>query len=258
MDDNSCDDDANDDYYYYYYYYHYYYYFFLFYLIYFFCKLYLIIPPITGTFQIQTLSPWCRQRPSWLPSSGCWSPGVCGSCQISFHQQPLKNPEELRSSTSRPKHPLCFLICFFTFFSCASFPCLPCDLPWPLTSRPPHGPSVTVQVLFALNATALLYFHLRTCRTDPGFIRVTEEEKKMVRNPEEPRAESSCLAWCSSWALCVSVCVRMCWCWLKPAAWTPGSSARPAWWVSGLLLCGFYSKSFLSLGGNVEDQSGAC
>lgn len=43
----------------------------------------------------------------------------------------------------------------------------------------PDGPSVTVQVLFALNATALLYFHLRTCRTDPGFIRVTEEEKKM-------------------------------------------------------------------------------
>lgn len=79
-----------------------------------------------------------------------------------------------------------------------------------------------------------------------------------LRNPEEPRAESSCLAWCSSWALCVSVCVRMCWCWLKPAAWTPGSSARPAWWVSGLLLCGFYSKSFLDLGGNVKDQSGAC
>uniref|UniRef100_A0A669CB03 Palmitoyltransferase n=1 Tax=Oreochromis niloticus TaxID=8128 RepID=A0A669CB03_ORENI len=37
----------------------------------------------------------------------------------------------------------------------------------------------TVQVLFTLNATALLYYYLRTCRTDPGFIRATEEEKKM-------------------------------------------------------------------------------
>lgn len=46
-------------------------------------------------------------------------------------------------------------------------------------------------MLFALNATALLYFHLRTCRTDPGFIRVTEEEKKMVRKPEEPRRTQS-------------------------------------------------------------------
>ncbi|CAI5644674.1 putative palmitoyltransferase ZDHHC13 isoform X1 [Oreochromis niloticus] len=43
----------------------------------------------------------------------------------------------------------------------------------------PDQPSATVQVLFTLNATALLYYYLRTCRTDPGFIRATEEEKKM-------------------------------------------------------------------------------
>uniref|UniRef100_A0A665V0U1 Palmitoyltransferase n=1 Tax=Echeneis naucrates TaxID=173247 RepID=A0A665V0U1_ECHNA len=36
----------------------------------------------------------------------------------------------------------------------------------------------TVQVLFSLNATALLYYYLRTCRTDPGFVKATEEEKK--------------------------------------------------------------------------------
>ncbi|XP_061593876.1 putative palmitoyltransferase ZDHHC13 [Cololabis saira] len=43
----------------------------------------------------------------------------------------------------------------------------------------PDGPSATVQVLFTLNATALLYYYLRTCRTDPGFIKTTEEKKKM-------------------------------------------------------------------------------
>uniref|UniRef100_A0A3P8RLJ4 Palmitoyltransferase n=1 Tax=Amphiprion percula TaxID=161767 RepID=A0A3P8RLJ4_AMPPE len=43
----------------------------------------------------------------------------------------------------------------------------------------PDGPSATVQVLFALNATALLYYYLRTYRTDPGFVKATEEEKKM-------------------------------------------------------------------------------
>uniref|UniRef100_A0A8C4H9E4 Palmitoyltransferase n=1 Tax=Dicentrarchus labrax TaxID=13489 RepID=A0A8C4H9E4_DICLA len=48
-----------------------------------------------------------------------------------------------------------------------------------LNLRPPHGPSATVQVLFTLNATALLYYYLRTCRTDPGFVKATEEEKKM-------------------------------------------------------------------------------
>ncbi|CAG5849196.1 unnamed protein product, partial [Menidia menidia] len=37
----------------------------------------------------------------------------------------------------------------------------------------------TVQVLFTLNATALLYYYVRTCRTDPGFIKTTEEKKKM-------------------------------------------------------------------------------
>uniref|UniRef100_A0A3Q2R1V7 Palmitoyltransferase n=1 Tax=Fundulus heteroclitus TaxID=8078 RepID=A0A3Q2R1V7_FUNHE len=43
----------------------------------------------------------------------------------------------------------------------------------------PDLPSTTVQVLFTLNATALLYCFLRTCRTDPGFIKATEEQKKM-------------------------------------------------------------------------------
>ncbi|XP_047437519.1 putative palmitoyltransferase ZDHHC13 [Mugil cephalus] len=43
----------------------------------------------------------------------------------------------------------------------------------------PVGPSATVQVLFTLNATALFYYYLRTCRTDPGFLKATEEEKKM-------------------------------------------------------------------------------
>ncbi|XP_078110001.1 putative palmitoyltransferase ZDHHC13 [Sander vitreus] len=43
----------------------------------------------------------------------------------------------------------------------------------------PDGPSATVQVLFTLNATALLYYYFRTCRTDPGFVKATEEEKKM-------------------------------------------------------------------------------
>ena len=45
----------------------------------------------------------------------------------------------------------------------------------------PHGPSATVQVLFTLNATALLYYYLRACRTDPGVVKATEEEKKMVK-----------------------------------------------------------------------------
>ena len=45
----------------------------------------------------------------------------------------------------------------------------------------PHGPSAVVQVLFTLNASALLYYYLRSCRTDPGTVRATEEEKKMVR-----------------------------------------------------------------------------
>lgn len=43
----------------------------------------------------------------------------------------------------------------------------------------PDGPSATVQVLFTLNATALLYYYLRTYRTDPGFVKATEEEKKL-------------------------------------------------------------------------------
>ncbi|XP_030650293.1 putative palmitoyltransferase ZDHHC13 [Chanos chanos] len=42
----------------------------------------------------------------------------------------------------------------------------------------PDGPSATVQVLSTLSVTALLYYYLRSCRTDPGVIRATEEEKK--------------------------------------------------------------------------------
>ncbi|XP_037102463.1 putative palmitoyltransferase ZDHHC13 [Syngnathus acus] len=43
----------------------------------------------------------------------------------------------------------------------------------------PDGHSATVQVLFTLTATALLYYYLRACKTDPGFVKATEEEKKM-------------------------------------------------------------------------------
>ncbi|XP_030232754.1 putative palmitoyltransferase ZDHHC13 [Gadus morhua] len=43
----------------------------------------------------------------------------------------------------------------------------------------PDGASATVQALFTLNTASLLYFYLRTCRTDPGVVRATEEEKKM-------------------------------------------------------------------------------
>ncbi|XP_041917366.1 putative palmitoyltransferase ZDHHC13 [Alosa sapidissima] len=42
----------------------------------------------------------------------------------------------------------------------------------------PDGPSATVQVLFTLNVTALLYYYLRCARTDPGIVKATEEEKK--------------------------------------------------------------------------------
>ncbi|XP_061078150.1 putative palmitoyltransferase ZDHHC13 isoform X2 [Conger conger] len=42
----------------------------------------------------------------------------------------------------------------------------------------PHIPSFTVQVLFTLNAVGLVYYYFRSWRTDPGYIRATEEEKK--------------------------------------------------------------------------------
>ncbi|XP_051983975.1 putative palmitoyltransferase ZDHHC13 [Xyrauchen texanus] len=42
----------------------------------------------------------------------------------------------------------------------------------------PDDPSATVQILFTVNITALLYYYLRSCRTDPGIVRATEEEKK--------------------------------------------------------------------------------
>ncbi|CAL8351601.1 unnamed protein product [Merluccius merluccius] len=40
-------------------------------------------------------------------------------------------------------------------------------------------PPTTSIVLFTINTTALLYCYLRTCRTDPGVVRATEEEKKL-------------------------------------------------------------------------------
>ncbi|KAL6113521.1 zdhhc13 [Pungitius sinensis] len=42
----------------------------------------------------------------------------------------------------------------------------------------PDGHCTAVQVLFALNGAALLYYYLRTCRADPGFVKATEGEKK--------------------------------------------------------------------------------
>ncbi|XP_057209975.1 putative palmitoyltransferase ZDHHC13 isoform X2 [Triplophysa rosa] len=42
----------------------------------------------------------------------------------------------------------------------------------------PDEPSPTVQMLFTINITALLYYYCRSCRTDPGIIKATEEEKK--------------------------------------------------------------------------------
>lgn len=42
----------------------------------------------------------------------------------------------------------------------------------------PDGPSTAVQMMFPMTVLALLYYYLRTCKTDPGVIRVTEEEKK--------------------------------------------------------------------------------
>uniref|UniRef100_A0AAY4EWH5 Palmitoyltransferase n=1 Tax=Denticeps clupeoides TaxID=299321 RepID=A0AAY4EWH5_9TELE len=42
----------------------------------------------------------------------------------------------------------------------------------------PDGPSASVQILFALTITALLYYYFRSCRTDPGIVKATEEEKK--------------------------------------------------------------------------------
>uniref|UniRef100_A0A8C4ZSY6 Palmitoyltransferase n=1 Tax=Gadus morhua TaxID=8049 RepID=A0A8C4ZSY6_GADMO len=50
---------------------------------------------------------------------------------------------------------------------------------WFLLDLESHGASATVQALFTLNTASLLYFYLRTCRTDPGVVRATEEEKKM-------------------------------------------------------------------------------
>ncbi|XP_055010858.1 putative palmitoyltransferase ZDHHC13 [Boleophthalmus pectinirostris] len=43
----------------------------------------------------------------------------------------------------------------------------------------PESPGALVQILFTLNFTCLLYFYFRCCRTDPGVIRATEEQKKM-------------------------------------------------------------------------------
>ncbi|XP_073668061.1 putative palmitoyltransferase ZDHHC13 isoform X3 [Paramisgurnus dabryanus] len=42
----------------------------------------------------------------------------------------------------------------------------------------PDDHSATVQMLFTLNFTSLLYYYVRSCRTDPGIVKATEEEKK--------------------------------------------------------------------------------
>ncbi|XP_027008062.1 putative palmitoyltransferase ZDHHC13 [Tachysurus fulvidraco] len=42
----------------------------------------------------------------------------------------------------------------------------------------PDGPTTVVQMMFPLTILALLYYYLRTCKTDPGIVRMTEEEKK--------------------------------------------------------------------------------
>lgn len=42
----------------------------------------------------------------------------------------------------------------------------------------PDDPSAMLQMLFTINITALLYYYLRSCRTDPGIVKATEEEKK--------------------------------------------------------------------------------
>ncbi|TKS70445.1 Palmitoyltransferase ZDHHC13 [Collichthys lucidus] len=52
--------------------------------------------------------------------------------------------------------------------------------------------SATVQVLFTFNAITLLYYYLRTCRTDPGFVKATEEEKKMTKKPMRTNHCFSC------------------------------------------------------------------
>ncbi|XP_021176275.2 palmitoyltransferase ZDHHC13 isoform X1 [Fundulus heteroclitus] len=69
----------------------------------------------------------------------------------------------------------------------------------------PDLPSTTVQVLFTLNATALLYCFLRTCRTDPGFIKATEEQKKMVGKNVVVLAEAGCL---DTRVFCTSCMIR--------------------------------------------------
>lgn len=42
----------------------------------------------------------------------------------------------------------------------------------------PDEPSAAVQMLFTVNITAVLYYYIRSCRTDPGHVKATEEEKK--------------------------------------------------------------------------------
>uniref|UniRef100_A0AAY4EWB7 Palmitoyltransferase n=1 Tax=Denticeps clupeoides TaxID=299321 RepID=A0AAY4EWB7_9TELE len=39
-------------------------------------------------------------------------------------------------------------------------------------------PDILLIILFALTITALLYYYFRSCRTDPGIVKATEEEKK--------------------------------------------------------------------------------
>nr|XP_023673795.1 palmitoyltransferase ZDHHC13 isoform X2 [Paramormyrops kingsleyae] len=44
----------------------------------------------------------------------------------------------------------------------------------------PGQPTATVKILFSLNAAGLFYYYYRSCRTDPGYIKTPEEERKKV------------------------------------------------------------------------------
>uniref|UniRef100_A0A8C2I4R9 Palmitoyltransferase n=1 Tax=Cyprinus carpio TaxID=7962 RepID=A0A8C2I4R9_CYPCA len=73
------------------------------------------------------------------------------------------------------------LVCVIAVINLTSRCRLSIDKNTDLNMRRSHDPSATVQMLFTVNITALLYYYLRSCRTDPGIVKATEEEKKKVR-----------------------------------------------------------------------------
>uniref|UniRef100_A0A8C1RSV5 Palmitoyltransferase n=2 Tax=Cyprinus carpio TaxID=7962 RepID=A0A8C1RSV5_CYPCA len=70
------------------------------------------------------------------------------------------------------------LVCVIAVINLTSRCRLSIDKNTDLNMRRSHDPSATVQMLFTVNITALLYYYLRSCRTDPGIVKATEEEKK--------------------------------------------------------------------------------